>query len=305
MQTYPSADPSAVVGTPVLVTGTVSRTARISWGAIVAGAVIALAIGLMLNILGAAVGAAMVDTSTRQLPVASSLGIGAAVWLLVANLIALSIGGYAASRLSGTTDGTDGTLHGIAVWAATLLISVVLLGNLIAGAATTAIGGASNMLGGLAHGAGSVVATMGKQVAAQGPGGNLSAGAQSLIDQMQGELATPTKPADLSSSQRRVQIARLIRKRIVDGKLTPHDRSQLDDLVAAELGVSRDQAKQKIAQAEQQSQAAIATVEREATAAAKATAHGTAVTSFSVFVTMLLGALAAVLGSRRGTARLS
>ncbi|HQT86486.1 MAG: hypothetical protein B7Z58_15325 [Acidiphilium sp. 37-64-53] len=56
----------------------------------------------------------------------------------------------------------------------------------------------------------------------------------------------------MSSAQRRAQITRLIRKRILDGKLPQPDRARLphrarlDDLVSAELGVNREQAKQKI-----------------------------------------------------------
>jgi len=301
MQTYSSADSSAVATAPGLVEGAPTLASRISWGAILAGAIVALAIGLMLNTLGAAVGAAMADTNARHIPDASSFGIGAGLWLLISNLIGLAVGGYTAARLSGTADGTDSTLHGLAVWAATLLISAVLLGNLIAGVASTAISGASNVLGGLAHGAGSVVSTVGSQVADHSTANSLSSGGQSLINQMQGDLAAPSKASDMSAAQRRAAITKLIRKRIVDGKLSHADRSRLDDLVAAELGVSRDQAKQKIAQVEQQSQADIAKLKQDAQQAAKATAHGAAVTSFAVFGSMLLGLIASILGSRRGT----
>jgi hypothetical protein len=304
MQTNPTAVPlpnNASNHSLGRVEGAPSLNPRISWGAIFAGAVIAIAVGLMLNTLGAAVGATLADTNVHQLPDASSFGIGAALWLLISNLIALAIGGYAAARLSGTADGTDGTLHGLALWAATLLVSALLLGNLIAGVATTAISGASNLLGGLAHGAGSVASTVGTQVADHTSPNSLSTGAQSLITQMQGDLSSPAKPSDMSTAQRRAAITKLIRKRIVDGTLSPQDRTQLDDLVSAELGVSRDQAKQKIAQVEQQSQADIAKLKQDAQQAAKTAAHGAAITSFAVFATMLLGLLASVLGSRRGT----
>jgi hypothetical protein len=63
---------------------------------------------------------------------------------------------------------------------------------------------------------------------------------------MQGTLASLNKASDLSSAQHRAQITSLIRKRILDGKLPQPDREQLDELVSAELGVNREQAKQKI-----------------------------------------------------------
>ena len=58
--------------------GAPSLPSRISWGAIIAGAVVALTIGLMLNALGAGVGATTIDAAARGTPSASSFGIGAA-----------------------------------------------------------------------------------------------------------------------------------------------------------------------------------------------------------------------------------
>ena len=145
--------------------GAPSLPSRISWGAVIAGAVVALAIALMLNALGAGVGATTIDATGRDSPSASSFGIGAAIWLLISNLIGLGVGGYVAARLSGTSDNTDGTLHGLAVWGTTFLISAVLLGNLVSGIASTAATGASNLLGGVAQGAGSAVSAVGQQAA--------------------------------------------------------------------------------------------------------------------------------------------
>jgi hypothetical protein len=64
----------------------------------------------------------------------------------VANLIGLAVGGYVAARFSGTADDTDGVLHGLSVWGIGYLLSAVLLGNIIAGTASTAVQGASSIL---------------------------------------------------------------------------------------------------------------------------------------------------------------
>jgi hypothetical protein len=165
MQTRVSAGVNPTTGVPE---GAPSLASRISWGAIIAGAVVALTIALMLNALGAGIGATTIDATGRSSPSASSFGIGAAVWLLISNLIGLGVGGYVAARLSGTADNTDGTLHGLAVWGTTFLISAVLLGNLVSGIASTAATGASSILGGVARGAGSAVSAVGQQAAALG-----------------------------------------------------------------------------------------------------------------------------------------
>jgi len=294
--TFPAASGTAVVE------GAPSFRSRISWGAIFAGAVIALAIGLMLNVLGAAVGATLVDATARQTPNASSFGIGAGIWLLVSNLIGLAVGGYAAARLSGTADGTDGTLHGFAVWAATFLVSAVLLGNLVAGVGATAANGLSGVVGGLGRGAGSVISGVGEQAANRTSTSTIQSATQSVIDRAQSALSgTGGNPASMTSDQREAEIATLVGRRVTDGNLSQTDRDRLNTLVAAEFNISPQEAQSRVQSAEQQAQQALQQAEERARQAADAAAKGASVASFSIFATMLLGLIATVLGSRRGT----
>ncbi|MFC0410276.1 hypothetical protein [Roseomonas elaeocarpi] len=287
---------------PATVEGAPSVRSRISWGAIFAGAVIALAIGLMLNVLGAAVGATLVDATSRQTPDASSFGIGAGIWLLVANLIGLAVGGYAAARLSGTADGTDGTLHGFAVWAATFLVSAVLLGNLVAGVGATAANGVAGVVGSLGRGAGSLVSGIGEQAANRTSTSSIQSATQSVIDRAQNALSGGGgDPAAMNSDQRKAEIGTLVGRRITDGNLSQGDRDRLNALVAAEYNISPQDAQARVQGAEQQAQQAMQQAEERARQAADAAAKGASVASFSVFATMLLGLIAAVLGSRLGT----
>ena len=89
---------------------------RISWGAVFAGAIVALAIELMLMILGVGVGASTLHTgaSTEQM---SSLGIGAGVWFVVSALISVYVGGWVAGKLAGIPTRSIGALHGFITWA--------------------------------------------------------------------------------------------------------------------------------------------------------------------------------------------
>src|SRR5256714_12650325 len=88
--------------------------ARISWGAIFAGAIIALATQLLLTLIGTAVGLATLNPATGQNPSSTTLGIGAVIWLVISSLLSLFLGGYVAGRLGGTF---NGWLHGLATWA--------------------------------------------------------------------------------------------------------------------------------------------------------------------------------------------
>src|SRR5205814_5449530 len=114
--------------------------ARISWGAIFAGAIIALATQLVLTLIGAAVGLATLDPATGQNPSGTTLGIGAAVWLVISSFVSLFLGGYVAGRLGGTF---NGWLHGLATWATVTMLTVLLV--------STAAGGLIGKASGLAN----------------------------------------------------------------------------------------------------------------------------------------------------------
>ena len=112
--------------------------ARISWGAILAGALVALATQLVLTLIGGAIGLATLDPATGDSPNGATLGIGAAIWLVVSSLIALFVGGYVAGRLGGTF---NGWLHGLATWATVTALTLALLAT----AAGGLIGAASGL----------------------------------------------------------------------------------------------------------------------------------------------------------------
>jgi len=110
----------------------------ISWGAIFAGAVLASVVSVVLNLLGLGIGALKIN------PVGAGvrgLGLAAGIWLVVANLVALFIGGWAAGRLSSTRRRSEGALHGLITWGFVTIFSVYLIGNavsaLVGGTATS------------------------------------------------------------------------------------------------------------------------------------------------------------------------
>ena len=68
--------------------------ARVSWGSIFAGAIIALATQLVLTLVGMAIGLATVSPASGGTPSGTALGLGATIWLLISSLISLFFGGY-------------------------------------------------------------------------------------------------------------------------------------------------------------------------------------------------------------------
>jgi hypothetical protein len=114
------------------------RFARVSWGAIFAGAVVALATQLVLTLIGGAIGLATLSPATGRSPSGTTLGVGAAIWLVISSLLSLFVGGYVAGRLGGTF---NGWLHGLATWATVTTFTLLLLAT----AASGLIGAASGL----------------------------------------------------------------------------------------------------------------------------------------------------------------
>lgn len=270
---------------------------RISWGAVFAGGIVAVAVGAMLNILGLAIGATTIDPITPgETPSAATLGIAGGIWLLVANLIGLAVGGYVAARLSGTADDTDGVLHGLSVWAVGFLLSAVLLGNIIAGTASTAFGGISSMIGGAAQGAGQAVSAAAPAVAG-------AVSPQAIAERLNSALQTGGDPAAMTSDQRRAEMTRIVTERVTGGGFQGGARDRLTQLVAAEYNLSPQEAGQRITQLETQAQQTATEAAQRARAAADTAANAAATSAYWIFAAMLLGAVAAVLGARTGTRR--
>lgn len=273
---------------------------RMSWGGVVVGSVVAVVIGLMLNVLGIAVGVSAVDATAGDTPAGSTFTIAAGVWLLVANLIGLAVGGYVAARFAGTADNTDGMLHGLSVWAIGYLLSAVLLGNIIAGTASTAIQGVSSVFGGIAQGAGQTAS------AASGPAAQAAQqiNPEQIVSRARSALQTGGDPAGMTSEQRNAEIGTLVTRRVTGGNLSQQDRERLNQLVAAEYNISPDEAQRRVTQVEQQAVNATQEAERRAREAANTAATAAAAAAYWAFAAMLLGAVAAVLGARAGTRRM-
>lgn len=115
-----------VANTAVQTEDLVPVRSRISWSAILAGAVLALSLYFLLALLGGAVIFSISDKVNAQ-----GLGIGAAIYTILVTAACLFLGGYIASQLTTGENNLEGALYGIFVWAA---VFVSLLSLTAAGA---------------------------------------------------------------------------------------------------------------------------------------------------------------------------
>lgn len=95
----------------------------ISWRAVFAGVVVALATQILLTTLGLAIGTTTLEasTSTRTLRAA---GIGVGIWYLVSTLLSVFFGGLIAGISAREMTRTLGSIEGLLVWALSLLLTI-------------------------------------------------------------------------------------------------------------------------------------------------------------------------------------
>lgn len=104
----------------------------ISWPAVIAGMVVAVAVGAMLDLLGSALGAGTLSPFDPAAAGARAFGVGSGLWMVLANILALFAGGFVASRAAKYPDRHEGMLHGLTVWALAFIV-VVLAAGVMAG----------------------------------------------------------------------------------------------------------------------------------------------------------------------------
>lgn len=112
-------------------TGRTAFYHRISWGAIIAGTLVALVTMLVLNLLGIGIGFGSINPVQEADPF-SGLGTASIIWWVVSNLIAIFAGAYVAAKMAGVPSDSTSTMHGILSWCLYTLISFYIL--------TTAVG---------------------------------------------------------------------------------------------------------------------------------------------------------------------
>src|SRR5262249_17867317 len=149
-------------------------------------------------------------------------------------------------------------LHGVTVWAIAVLWMTVLfaqaIGSVIGTVASTAGTAASTAVGS----AGSLAGGLTQQISPKG-----------LVDQLEQTLTSSGDPTQMTRAQITSEIATLAGRRIVNGSLTDQERDRLTTLVAAQAGISKEEAARRVARMEQDASAALANAEQQAGKAAE------------------------------------
>ena len=125
---------------------------KISWGGIWAGVLTVMGTLLFLTTLGLAIGVSAVDPGQTD---AGAFGTGAAIWSGLSLLVALFVGGMAATRLGMIFDKAAGAFEGGLVWVLSFLIVLWLASSgvqLVASGISGLFGGIGQTIGAAASG---------------------------------------------------------------------------------------------------------------------------------------------------------
>ncbi len=272
MQTLAETSPSSAISEDE------AQTSAISWAAIAAGATASAALTLLLLAFGAGIGLSAISPWSDSGVSLTTFKVGTGIYLVVAAIMASSIGGYLAGRLRTKWTGVHthevyfrDTAHGFLAWAFATILSASVLGA-----------AASHIAGVAASGLG--------QAASQSRGGAADLFVDKALRPGPGVAQASVLAVNNNDQAARGELSRLFIASVRDRRdVSPADRIYVAQVVAARTGLSQAAAEQRV------SDAIV-----EARAAADAARRAAAQLALWLTAAMLFGAFAASLAATEG-----
>ncbi|MCW5722270.1 MAG: hypothetical protein KIS86_14105 [Devosia sp.] len=253
----------------------------VDWAAIFAGIVFASAVSLLFISFGSAIGLNMVGFQAREGAPPILIGIAAASWFLWVQISSFMAGGYLTGRLrrrhfdatEDESDMRDGA-HGLVVWAGAMVVGAVL-----------AVGG----VGAVANAVGSAASTA--AIAAS----NVAEDAVDPNAYFVDTLFRSAQPVDAAVA--RDEAGRIFTQAALgNGTVTAEDRAYLASLVAANTGLTPEEAQARADQV-------IANVEaarQQAIEAARMARNTAIIAAFLLAASSLVSAIGAYWAAQKG-----
>ncbi len=274
-----------------------SSKSGISWGPIIGGAVAATGVSLILITFGSGLGLTMVSPWSGESSSAATVGITAAIWLVVVQWLSAALGGYLTGRLrtkwaSVHTDEVffRDTAHGLVSWAvATLFVAGFLASSLssLAGAGAQAVGSAAT------------TATVAAASTSDGPdNGSASAATAYFTDALlRPEQVSARAQGDDTAAT--AEVSRILVNGVVAGGVPEDDKAYLAAIVSARTGLEPEHARGRVDAVLQRIEAAKVATQEAADKARKAAATTALVGAISLLVGAFISCAAAAFGGRQ------
>jgi hypothetical protein len=97
---------------------------RIDWSGVIAGVLVAVAVGVLLNSASAFTGFGVAGVAS--ISGLKDIVTGVGIWMVITTMISTFLGAYVAVKQSGLHFSEDGLMHGLYVWSIAMLVFVSL-----------------------------------------------------------------------------------------------------------------------------------------------------------------------------------
>ncbi|WP_288427675.1 hypothetical protein [uncultured Agrobacterium sp.] len=272
-----------------------SQTAM-SWGPIIGGAIAATGITLILLLVGSGFGLTMVSPWSGESSSAATLGVTAAIWLIVVQWLSSALGGYLTGRLrtKWAAVHTDevffrDTAHGFLSWA---LATILVMGFLASSLTSLASAGASAVVSSAS------TATIAGAASSTGSsdGSDLST---SYFTDMLLRPGRVTADARTDSTAAASEVSRILLQGAAAGEVAEPDRAYIASVVSARTGLNEADARNRVDTVLGQIEAAKVKAQEAADTARKAAATTALVGAISLLVGAFIASAAAALGGKQ------
>ena len=257
-----------------------------SWGAILAGAFVAMAVSLVLLSLGAGLEFASVSPWADHGISATTFNVTAAIWLIVTQWISACLGGYITGRLRTRWTGAHvhevffrDTAHGFVTWA----LATVVVAGIGASSITSVIGGSARAVAQVAGGSAS-----GMMATTNSPAASYN------VD----KLFRSSGDASASAADTRAEAGHILANAISKGSIADADRTYLASLTAQKSGASPEAARERVDEFVTSINDAKTKAMEAADAGRKVAAETAIYTALSMLVGAFIAGLSAALGGR-------
>ncbi|WHO71749.1 hypothetical protein [Rhizobium sp. BT03] len=280
---------SGEVATPVE-----SSKSAMTWGPIFGGAAAAIGVTLILLLLGSGLGLTMVSPWSGQSSSLGTLGVTAAIWLVLVQWLSSTLGGYITGRLrtKWAAVHTDevffrDTAHGFLSWAlATVFVAGFLASSLtsLAGAGAQAAG---SVVGSTATAAGTAAAS-----SATSPLDlSTSYFTDALLRPDQARAAATSNDAAATS-----EVSRILLNGAAQGQVPDDDKAYLATIVSSRTGLSEADARTRVDTVLKRIDDAKVAAQKAADEARKAASTTALLGSLSLLIGAFIASAAAAFG---------
>lgn len=279
--------------TDVVVAASLPPSQPVSWGAIIAGGVVASVATLVLMLVGSGLGFTMVSPWISQSASAATLVVSSAIWIVIVQWASSCLGGYMAGRLRSRWSSTSSdeatfrdSAHGLLAWCIGTLVVVVVLTYATLGALGAGSRAVSNVAGG--------AVTAGAQATSGMPANEYFVDSLFRSDDP-ARISAPGAEGDAAAVG---QATRILAKSIPAGEISADDKNYLTTLVAARTGLSQADAQKRIDDVWASVQSAKEKTQQTAEKARKVAATTAFLTALSLIIGAFIAAVSAVLGGK-------